>query len=106
MSLEDYTLTLTVEDISKFQTPAKELENWQNLTQAQINTILEKVLSNDYYDENRPTIMLYTNGLYRCLLKWLNFQNLYFFEICNFLLIGQNTLLLVLIIYNVVNIFL
>ena len=25
MSLEDYTLTLTVEDISKFQTPAKNL---------------------------------------------------------------------------------
>ena len=65
MSLEDYTLTLTVEDISKFQTPAKELENWQNLTQAQINTILE----NAYSPTNKDGNITFSHSEYGELIK-------------------------------------
>ena len=65
MSLEDYTLTLTAEDIAQFQVPAKKLENFGNLTQQQINDIL----SDAYVPTNKDASITFSHLEYGDLIK-------------------------------------
>ena len=65
MSLEDYTLTLTAEDIAQFQVPAEKLENFGNLTQQQINDIL----SDAYVPTNKDASITFSHLEYGDLIK-------------------------------------
>ncbi len=65
MSLEDYTLTLTAEDIAQFQLPAEKLENFGNLTQQQINDIFKDA----YAPANKDASITFSHLEYGDLIK-------------------------------------